>query len=65
MPTESQTKTAILTGTAIVTFRKRIQGLAADEAAELLADPQLQEHQIDEEDLLDIQAIHEVSAVLE
>lgn len=38
MPTENRTKTAILTGTAIVTFRKRIEGLDEQEAADLLAD---------------------------
>lgn len=65
MPTENRTKTAILTGTAIVTFRKRIEGLDEHEAADLLADQESQGFQIDEDDLLSIQEIHEVAVTLE
>lgn len=65
MPTENLTKTAILTGTAIVTFRKCIEGLDEQEAAELLADQESQGFQIDEDDLIDIQEIHEIAVVLE
>ncbi|SEI98071.1 hypothetical protein SAMN04244579_02673 [Azotobacter beijerinckii] len=65
MPTENQTKTAILTGTAIVTFRKRIEGLNEQEAAELLADQESQGFQIDEDDLIDIEEIDEIAVVLE
>ena len=65
MPTENQPKTAILTGTTIVTFRKRIEGLNEQEAAELLADQESQGFQIDEDDLIDIQEIHEIAVVLE
>jgi hypothetical protein len=42
MPTENRTKTAILTGTAIVTFRKLIEGLDEQEAADILADQEKQ-----------------------
>ncbi len=65
MPTENRTKTAVLTGTAIVTFRKRIAGLDEQEAADLLADEANQGFQIDEDDLLDIQEIHEVAVTLQ
>lgn len=65
MPTENQPKTATLTGTAIVTFRKRIEGLNEQEAAELLTDQESQGFQIDEDDLIDIQEIHEIAVVLE
>ncbi|MFB8829102.1 hypothetical protein ACE0DR_06255 [Azotobacter sp. CWF10] len=65
MPTENLTKTAILTGTAIVTFRKRIEGLDEQEAAELMADEENQGFQIDEDDLLSIQEIDEVKVTIE
>lgn len=65
MPTENLTKTAILTGTVIVTFRKRIEGLDEQEAAELMADEENQGFQIDEDDLLSIQEIDEVKVTLD
>lgn len=65
MPKENRTKTAILTGTAIVTFRKRIEDLNEQEAADLLADQENQGFQIDEDDLLSIQEIREVAVTLE
>ncbi len=53
-------KRIILTGTAIVKFKKIIHDVPDDEAEELIADFNLQESQIDEDDLLDIESIHEI-----
>ncbi|HBO1351751.1 hypothetical protein ACM7N2_25775 [Pseudomonas aeruginosa] len=53
-------KRIILSGTAIVKFRKIIDDVSNDDADELLQDLDLQESQINEEDLRDIESIHEI-----
>lgn len=52
-------KTIVLTGKAVVNFRKVIEGASDDDVAELLASDDLRGAQIDEEDLLDIEWIHD------
>ena len=52
-------RTAVLTGKAVVNFRKVIKGIDDDEIAELLASNDLREAQIDDDDLLDIEWIHD------
>lgn len=52
-------RTVVLTGKAVVNFRKVIKGIDDDEIAELLASNDLREAQIDDDDLLDIEWIHD------
>ncbi len=52
-------RTIVLTGKAVVNFRKVIKGISDDEIAELLASNDLREAQIDDDDLLDIEWIHD------
>ena len=52
-------RTVVLTGKAVVNFRKVIKGIDDDEVAELLASNDLREGQIDDDDLLDIEWIHD------
>ena len=52
-------RTVVLTGKAVVNFRKVIKGIDDDEIAELLASNDLREGQIDDDDLLDIEWIHD------
>lgn len=52
-------RTVVLTGKAVVNFRKVIKGIDYDEIAELLASNDLREAQIDDDDLLDIEWIHD------
>lgn len=58
-------KTMILTGRALVSFRKVITGVDDDEIAEMLADVDRQELQIDEGDLRDIDCIHEIKMTVQ
>lgn len=53
-------RTIVLTGYAVVTFRKVIEGVEEDEIEEMLADTDRQELQIDEDDLRDIECINEI-----
>ena len=52
-------RTVVLTGKAVVSFRKVIEDIDDDEVAELLASNDLREAQIDDDDLLDIEWIHD------
>jgi hypothetical protein len=52
-------KTIILTGKAVVSFRKIIEGVPDDEAQDLIDMSDLRESQIVEDDLLDIEWIHD------
>ena len=52
-------KTVVLTGKAVVSFRKVIEGMDDDEVAELLASNDLREAQITEDSLRDIEWIHD------
>ena len=52
-------RTVVLTGKAVVNFRKVIEDVDDDEVAELLASNDLREAQIDDDDLLDIEWIHD------
>jgi hypothetical protein len=52
-------KTVVLTGRAVVNFRKVITGMDDAEVEELLASNDLREAQIDDEDLRDIEWIHD------
>ena len=52
-------RTVVLTGKAVVNFRKVIKGINDDEVAELLASNDLREGQIDDDDLLDIEWLHD------
>lgn len=52
-------RTVVLTGKAVVNFRKVIENIDDDEVEELLASNDLREGQIDDEDLLDIEWIHD------
>ncbi|MEG1628570.1 hypothetical protein [Pseudomonas sp.] len=52
-------KTIVLTGKAVVNFRKIIKNVPDDEAQELLASNDLREDQVSEDDLLDIEWIHD------
>jgi hypothetical protein len=52
-------RTVVLNGKAVVNFRKVIEDIDDDEVEELLASNDLREGQIDEEDLLDIEWIHD------
>ncbi|MGW8466513.1 hypothetical protein [Pseudomonas sp. CLCA07] len=51
--------TVVLTGKAVVNFRKVIVNMDDNEVAELLASSDLRESQIDDDDLLDIEWIHD------
>ncbi len=52
-------RTVVLTGKAVVNFKKVIRGMDDDELTELQASTDLQESQIDENDLLNISWIHD------
>lgn len=52
-------KTIILTGKAVVNFRKVIKDVPDDEAQDLVDMSDLREAQIVEDDLLDIEWIHD------
>ena len=52
-------RTVVLTGKAVVNFRKVIEDIDDDEVEQLLASNDLREDQIDDEDLLDIEWIHD------
>lgn len=52
-------RTVVLTGKAVVNFRKVIEDIDDDEVEELLSSNDLREGQIDNEDLLDIEWIHD------
>lgn len=52
-------RTVVLTGKAVVNFRKVIKGIDDDEVAQLLASNDLREGQIDDDDLLDIDWVHD------
>ncbi len=54
-------KTIILTGIALVRFRKVIRNVDDDEVVEMAEDVDRQELQIDESDLGDIESIHEIN----
>ena len=56
-------KTVILTGKAVVNFRKVIDDLPDDEAQDLVDMADLRESQIVEDDLLDIEWIHDDVAI--
>lgn len=56
-------KTIILTGKAVVNFRKVIKDVPDDEAQELVDMSDLRESQIVEDDLLDIEMIHDDVAI--
>ncbi|RRV49529.1 MULTISPECIES: hypothetical protein [unclassified Pseudomonas] len=56
-------KTVILTGKAVVNFRKVIEGVPDDEAQDLVDMADLRESQIVEDDLLDIEWIHDDVAI--
>ena len=56
---DAVSRTVVLTGKAVVNFRKVIKGIDDDEIAELLASNDLREAQIDDDDLLDIEWIHD------
>ncbi|KJZ39642.1 hypothetical protein [Pseudomonas fluorescens] len=52
-------KTIVLIGRAVVNFRKVIEGASDDDVEELLASDDLRGAQIDDDDLLDIEWIHD------
>jgi hypothetical protein len=52
-------RTVVLTGKAVVNFRKVIEDIDDDEVAELLSSDDLRGAQIDDDDLLDIEWIHD------
>ncbi|NMY08574.1 hypothetical protein HBO38_08955 [Pseudomonas veronii] len=52
-------RTVVLTGKAVVNFRKVIEDIDDDEVEQLLASNDLRESQIDDDDLLDIEWIHD------
>jgi len=52
-------RTVVLTGKAVVNFRKVIEDMDDDEVAELVANDDLRGTQIDDDDLLDIEWIHD------
>lgn len=52
-------RTVVLTGKAVVNFRKVIEGMDDDEVAELVDSDDLRGAQIDDDDLLDIEWIHD------
>ncbi|MNJ45077.1 hypothetical protein D3C77_401570 [compost metagenome] len=52
-------KTIVLTGKAVVNFRKVMKDMPDDEVQGLLESNDLREAQIDDDDLLDIEWIHD------
>ena len=54
-------RTVVLTGKAVVTFRKVIEGLDEEELAELQNGIDHQEDQIDDDDLRDIEWIDQIN----
>lgn len=52
-------RTVVLTGKAVVNFRKVIEDVDDDEVEELLTSNDHRESQIDDDDLLDIEWIHD------
>ncbi|WP_267268556.1 hypothetical protein [Pseudomonas protegens] len=54
-------RTVVLTGKAVVTFRKVIEGLDEEELAELQNSIDHQEDQIDDDDLRDIEWIDQIN----
>jgi len=52
-------RTVVLTGKAVVNFRKVIEDIDDDEVAELVASDDLRGAHIDDDDLLDIEWIHD------
>ncbi|NMX84341.1 hypothetical protein HBO11_02060 [Pseudomonas sp. WS 5010] len=52
-------RTVVLTGKAVVNFRKVIENVDDDEVEELLTSNDHRESQIDDDDLLDIEWIHD------
>ena len=52
-------RTVVLTGKAVVNFRKVIENVNDDEVEELLTSNDHRESQIDDDDLLDIEWIHD------
>ena len=52
-------RTVVLTGKAVVNFRKVIENVDDDEVQELLTSNDHRESQIDDDDLLDIEWIHD------
>lgn len=52
-------RTVLLTGKAVVNFRKVMEGVDDDEVAELVASDDLRGAQIDDDDLLDMEWIHD------
>ena len=52
-------RTVVLTGKAVVNFRKVIEDMDDDEVAELVASDDLRGAKIDDDDLLDIEWIHD------
>jgi hypothetical protein len=52
-------RTVVLTGKAVVNFRKVIKDAEDHDVYELLASNDLREAQIDDDDLLDIEWIHD------
>ncbi len=56
-------KTVILTGKAVVNFRKVLEDVPDDEAQDLVDMADLRENQIVEDDLLDIEWIHDDVAI--
>ena len=52
-------RTVVLTGKAVVNFRKVIKDAKDHDVDELLASNDLREAQIDDDDLLDIEWIHD------
>jgi hypothetical protein len=56
-------KTVILTGRAIVNFKRVMHDVPDDEVQELLDSNDLRESQIDDDDLRDIECIHDDIAI--
>jgi hypothetical protein len=56
-------KTIILTGRAIVNFKRVMYDVPDDEVQELLESNDLRESQIDDDDLRDIECIHDDVAI--
>ncbi|MFV0934007.1 hypothetical protein [Pseudomonas jessenii] len=52
-------RTVVLTGKAVVSFRKEIEDIDDEEVAELSVSNDLRKAQIDDDDLLDIEWIHD------
>ena len=52
-------RTVVLTGKAVVNFRKVMKDAEDHDVVELLASNDLREAQIDDDDLLDIEWIHD------